>query len=83
MTNKPKRKQQITDYDPNPVYIGDDAAADDDLAGLNIALDAEAAASDDAERSWFFIHCYSGYEKKVEHALAAAHCQHGDARSDL
>lgn len=69
MTNKPKRKQQITDYDPNPVYIGDDAAADDDLAGLNIALDDEAAANDDAERSWFFIHCYSGYEKKVEHAL--------------
>ncbi len=70
MNSEPKRKQQVTDYDPNPVYIEADAAADDDLEGLNIALDDdEAAANDDAERSWFFIHCYSGYEKKVEHAL--------------
>lgn len=70
MNNEPKHKQQVTDYDPNPVYIEADAAADDDLEGLNIVLDDdEAAANDDAERSWFFIHCYSGYEKKVEHAL--------------
>lgn len=69
MNNEPKHKQQVTDYDPNPVYIEADAAADDNLEGLNIALDDETAANDDAERSWFFIHCYSGYEKKVEHAL--------------
>lgn len=70
MNSEPKHKQQVTDYDPNPVYIEADAAADDDLEGLNIVLDDdEAAANDDAERSWFFIHCYSGYEKKVEHAL--------------
>ena len=51
------------DHDPEPVLL-DEADAD----GLNISLEAPNA-EDDPDRSWFFIHCYSGYEKKVEHAL--------------
>lgn len=54
----------LTDYDPEPVIIDDPEA---EVDGLQISLDE--AAEDDLERSWFFIHCYSGYEKKVEHAL--------------
>ena len=54
-----------TDYDPNPVYI-DEAPAEPE-AELPVELAGEA--TDESERSWFFIHCYSGYEKKVEHAL--------------
>ena len=56
---------QLTDYDPNPVYL--DAGAPDNVAAPDIAPEDEAG--DDSDRSWFFIHCYSGYEKKVEHAL--------------
>ena len=67
MMNSEASKPQ-TDYDPNPVYIDGDPA-DGDVEGLDIALDDDAAANDDAKRRWFFIHCYSGYEKKVEHAL--------------
>ena len=58
--------QELTDYDPEPVVIEE---AQDDGGSVNVALDDETAADDDLERSWFFIHCYSGYEKKVEHAL--------------
>ena len=65
---QPKDIQQAIDYDPNPVDIDDAAAAEDDVEGLNIVLD-DGSDEDDSKRSWFFIHCYSGYEKKVEHAL--------------
>ncbi len=58
---------ETTDYDPAPVYL-DEAEAPEAVEGLPGALD-EAAVEDELERSWFFIHCYSGYEKKVEHAL--------------
>ena len=51
------------DHDPDPVAL-DEADAD----GLNISLEAPAD-EDDPTRLWYFIHCYSGYEKKVEHAL--------------
>ena len=56
----------LTDYDPNPVVLDEPA---EDVDGLNITLDDGSGAEDELERSWFFIHCYSGYEKKVEHAL--------------
>lgn len=58
---------ETTDYDPAPVYL-DEAEAPDTVEDSPDALD-EASAEDELERSWFFIHCYSGYEKKVEHAL--------------
>ena len=64
MSEQTQETQQLTDYDPAPVYIDDG----DEVEGLNITLD-DGTGEDDAERSWFFIHCYSGYEKKVEHAL--------------
>ena len=51
------------DHDPDPVVL--DEPTDD---GLNISLETPAE-EDDPNRKWYFIHCYSGYEKKVEHAL--------------
>ncbi len=66
MSEQTRNTQELTDYDPNPVVIDD---PEDDVDGLNITLDDGSAAEDELERSWFFIHCYSGYEKKVEHAL--------------
>lgn len=64
MSEQTQDTQELTDYDPEPVVIDGPA---DDGDGLNITLDE--ADEDELERSWFFIHCYSGYEKKVEHAL--------------
>ncbi len=66
MSEQRQNAQQLTDYDPNPVIIDE---PEDNVDGLNIRLDDGTAAEDELERSWFFIHCYSGYEKKVEHAL--------------
>ncbi len=51
------------DHDPDPIVLD---GADED--GLNISLEAPTD-EDDPTRKWYFIHCYSGYEKKVEHAL--------------
>lgn len=49
-------------FDPEPVWLDNE---DDDL---NILLEdgTEAATVD---RQWFVIHCYSGYENKVRHAI--------------
>ncbi|MCY4061769.1 MAG: hypothetical protein OXG53_05315 [Chloroflexi bacterium] len=66
MSEQRQDTKELTDYDPNPVLLDDPEA---DVEGLNITLDDGTAAEDELERSWFFIHCYSGYEKKVEHAL--------------
>ncbi|MCY4538267.1 MAG: hypothetical protein OXE52_08550 [Chloroflexi bacterium] len=68
MSEQPKDIQQATDYDPNPVYMDDATVPEEDVDGLNIVLD-DGGEEDISERNWFFIHCYSGYEKKVEHAL--------------
>ena len=64
MSEQANDTKQLTDYDPDPVYLDEG----DEVEGLNITLD-DGSGEEDAERSWFFIHCYSGYEKKVEHAL--------------
>jgi transcriptional antiterminator NusG len=64
MSEQRQDTQTLTDYDPEPVVLEEPSA---DEAGVNITLDE--GTEEDPERSWFFIHCYSGYEKKVEHAL--------------
>ena len=64
MSEQTQDTQMLTDYDPEPVVLDKPS---DDVAGLNSTLDD--GTEEDLERSWFFIHCYSGYEKKVEHAL--------------
>ena len=60
------------DYDPEPVYL--DSAADAVDGGeddINIVLDdgTESAEKKEAEKLWYVVHCYSGYENKVRHAI--------------
>ncbi len=53
------------DYDPEPVYIDDDSD-DENSAPL---LDDGTQPKLENEKLWYVIHCYSGYEKKVCHAI--------------
>ncbi|MDQ7025106.1 MAG: transcription termination/antitermination protein NusG [Anaerolineae bacterium] len=56
------------DYDPDPFTI-EAADSDDDF---NIVLDdgVDKGAKDaDANKYWYVIHCYSGYENKVHRAI--------------
>lgn len=71
MSDESKDNNQFMDYDPEPVYMEDETDTDDDeIEGLNIVLDDGSGNKDnEIEKHWFFIHCYSGYEKKVEYAL--------------
>lgn len=67
--------QDDTDYDPEPIYLDDDEAparrkpahTDDDTSSPILDLDQPAKAG--GERMWYVIHCYSGYENKVRHAI--------------
>jgi transcriptional antiterminator NusG len=53
------------DYDPEPVYID----RNDDDVEIKLNLDESKAEVDDADKQWFVVHCYSGYEYKVCHAI--------------
>lgn len=57
-------ESKTQDYDPEPVYIDDD----DDF---NIVLDdgTEDAQAGEVGKHWYVVHCYSGYENKVQHAI--------------
>lgn len=60
------------DYDPEPVYIDEQkkpAIVDDDDDGENLPSILEAVANTDSGREWYVVHCYSGYENKVRHAI--------------
>jgi transcriptional antiterminator NusG len=67
------------DFDPEPVYLDaedettkEPAEQDDDLesitAVINSAVEGEKPEHDD-ERHWYVVHCYSGQENKVRHAI--------------
>lgn len=51
------------DYDPEPVYL-----EADDLNEQPI-LDDPGTPKPSGEKLWYVIHCYSGYENKVRHAI--------------
>jgi transcriptional antiterminator NusG len=59
-----KKKSPRQDYDPQPVYLDKD---EDD--GVNIVLDDGVSKNENKGRNWYVIHCYSGYENKVRHAI--------------
>ena len=64
-----KLNQQFTnveDYDPEPVYLDDrPESAEDDRPILDDGLPPKPSN----EKYWYVVHCYSGYEKKVCHAI--------------
>jgi transcriptional antiterminator NusG len=68
------------DFDPEPLYL--DEEADESDAGVSpvrplaagasvLSADAEAAPAEEAhdDRQWYVVHCYSGQENKVRHAI--------------
>ncbi|NLF78388.1 MAG: transcription termination/antitermination protein NusG [Chloroflexi bacterium] len=68
------------DFDPEPIYLdadeGEDAPADveDDLEGVAAVISELGAVEDgeddqDGSRRWYVVHCYSGQENKVRHAI--------------
>ncbi len=66
-----------SDYDPEPVDIDTDdtedtsSAIDDELEGQSFLPDVDTGKKSDLseERHWYVVHCYSGYENKVRHAI--------------
>jgi len=58
-------QEQALDYDPEPVYIDDESDEDE----FNIVLDDGTQQDEDDEKLWYVVHCYSGYENKVMHAI--------------
>ena len=53
------------DYDAEPIYLDDGSA--DDNGQPPILDDGQVKLSSD--KLWYVVHCYSGYEKKVCHAI--------------
>jgi transcriptional antiterminator NusG len=67
------------DFDPEPVYLDDDESEeepdqdDDNLGALTTLFDedgdTEQLEEAHDERKWYVVHCYSGQENKVRHAI--------------
>jgi len=67
------------DFDPEPVYLDNEEQADElpSPRGSNLgdlaAIVADTAADEKIEpgdsRQWYVVHCYSGQENKVRHAI--------------
>jgi transcriptional antiterminator NusG len=62
-----KRKtQDVQDYDPEPVTIDDGDLNDgENVLDIRVPLEGER----DPNRRWYVVHCYSGHENKVKHAV--------------
>jgi transcriptional antiterminator NusG len=58
------------DYDPEPVYIERDEAKrkTDTQDGIPLFFDEEEQKPE-SDKQWYVVHCYSGYENKVRHAI--------------
>src|SRR5438067_10444807 len=85
MPKKHRPNDDAVDYDPDPVYLDEDEEKQDREAdGLPLQPVEKAppktffSSSDDGEgieipvdeeKQWYVIHCYSGYENKVRHAI--------------
>jgi len=54
-----------TDYDPEPIDI-DNPTGDKDGSILD---DPGLLEEGEIQRRWYVVHCYSGYEYKVQHAI--------------
>jgi transcription termination/antitermination protein NusG len=57
------------DYDPEPIYLDDNRSSQDDEQAILDDPDVERPPKGSAERLWYVVHCYSGYENKVRYAI--------------
>ncbi len=74
LNNQPPESEdsdsKVYDYDPEPVFMDDpeNSYLDDD--DIDIVIDdLEGTAEHEPEPEWYVVHCYSGYENKVRHAI--------------
>jgi len=59
--------RQDEDYDPEPVYLDD--RPEPETPARPVLDDEYSAPKASNEKLWYVIHCYSGYENKVRHAI--------------
>jgi transcriptional antiterminator NusG len=57
------------DYDPEPVYIEDPEIDKNSGAEFRFFGEGGVLEEQESERMWYVVHCYSGYEYKVSHAI--------------
>jgi transcriptional antiterminator NusG len=57
---------EFQDYDAEPVYLDDGT---DDSNAPPILTEDDGRVKTSNEKLWYVVHCYSGYEKKVCHAI--------------
>jgi transcriptional antiterminator NusG len=65
------------DFDPNPVYLDDERKEeppappedDDSASGISFVLGEPDKDNVEDIRLWYVVHCYSGQENKVRHAI--------------
>jgi len=71
-------RDEDVDFDPEPLYLDEDSDEEEDAAApapapqqadedLPDAPEGSVAADDG--RHWYVVHCYSGQENKVRHAI--------------
>lgn len=59
--------REESDYDPEPVDLeAESSTSDDDLSPI---LDDLLPGKTETEKQWYVVHCYSGQENKVRHAI--------------
>jgi transcriptional antiterminator NusG len=76
MSDDEYNDNEDVDFDPNPVYLDDDSSADetpvlsgDSLGNISLSLSDEDETGSENNRLWYVVHCYSGQENKVRHAI--------------
>jgi transcriptional antiterminator NusG len=80
MADEEYNPSEDVDFDPEPVYLDEEetakppepSSAASDLGTLSLSLDESAKGSKDEPdetRLWYVVHCYSGQENKVRHAI--------------
>jgi transcriptional antiterminator NusG len=57
---------EFQDYDAEPVYLDEGT---DDSNAPSILVEDDGRVKTSNEKLWYVVHCYSGYEKKVCHAI--------------
>jgi transcriptional antiterminator NusG len=62
-------KDASVDFDPEPVYLYTEEREGDAAGDDQIDETTEDEAYDDDVRKWYVVHCYSGHENKVRHAI--------------
>jgi transcriptional antiterminator NusG len=78
MARKKSRLTPEQDYDPQPVYLDEDLLTDQASPKADKERSAQAPGlfgeeapppKGSGEKLWYVVHCYSGYENKVRHAI--------------